>query len=61
MRGTVGSLGAKRFVQAALALELALREGRSEYYASLLATLTVEYRLVLEQAAGWLRRNGANA
>jgi|SRR5471032_877227 len=61
MRGTVGSLGAKRFVQAALALELALREGRSEQFATLLAALTDEYQLVLEQATGWLGRNGANA
>src|SRR5471032_108900 len=60
MRGTVGSLGAKRFVRAALALELALREGRSEQGVALLAALTGEYELVLEQATSWLRRTGAN-
>lgn len=61
MRGTVGSLGAKRFVQAALALEQALREGRAEQFDSLLAALTDEYQLVQGQATDWLRRHSAAA
>lgn len=55
MRGTVGSLGAKRFVQAALALELALRERRAEQFDTLLSALAAQYQLVHEQATAWLR------
>jgi len=61
MRGTVGSLGAKRFVQAALALELALREGRAAQFGALLGALTEQYKLVHEQATGWLRRHGTGS
>ena len=59
MRGTVGSLGAKRFVQASLALELALREGRAEQFGTLLAALNEQYQLVQARAGAWLRRNDA--
>jgi hypothetical protein len=61
MRGTIGSLGAKRFVRTALALEVALREGRGEQFETLLAAVTVEYQLMLEQATAWLQHRGASA
>ncbi|WP_296000778.1 Hpt domain-containing protein [Rugamonas sp.] len=58
MRGTVGSLGTKRFVQAALDLELALRDGHGDFDANL-AAVGREYRLALDQAAAWLAAHGA--
>lgn len=54
MRGTVGSLGAKRFVQAALDLELALREGRDGEFPALLAAVGREHQLALDHANAWL-------
>lgn len=57
LRGSVGSLGARRLVTASLALELALAEQRTADIAPLLATVEAEYRLVLQQAGDWLARN----
>ncbi|MBA5687253.1 Hpt domain-containing protein [Rugamonas apoptosis] len=58
LRGSVGSLGAKRLVTASLGLELALAERRMADIAPLFATVELAYREVLEQAADWLSRNG---
>ena len=54
LRGSVGTLGAKRMVAAALALEQALVEQRSDAIPPLFAALKLEYQRVLEQASLWL-------
>lgn len=54
LRGSVGTLGAKRFVGAALAAELAIIEQREGDVAALLAIVEQEFALVAEQAAAWL-------
>jgi HPt (histidine-containing phosphotransfer) domain-containing protein len=54
LRGSVGTLGAKRFVGAALAAELAIVEQREGDVAALLAIVEQEFALVAEQAAAWL-------
>lgn len=54
LRGSVGTLGAKRMVHASLQLESALSEERVDQIAPLLAAFQSEYQLVLDQAAAWL-------
>ncbi|MBC7860351.1 MAG: Hpt domain-containing protein [Burkholderiaceae bacterium] len=57
LRGSVGTLGAKRFVGAALAAELAIVDQREDDVAPLLAVVEHEFGLVAEQAAAWLTRS----
>jgi hypothetical protein len=57
LRGSVGTLGAKRLVSSSLLLEQALAEQRSADVPSLFAALEFEYQLVLQYAAEWLRQN----
>jgi hypothetical protein len=57
LRGSIGTLGAKRLVSASLKLELAIAEQRSEQIPSLFAALESEYQLVLRQADEWLKRS----
>lgn len=57
LRGSVGTLGAKRFVGAALAAELAIVDQREGDVAPLLAVVEHEFGLVAEQAAAWLARS----
>ncbi|NRR30586.1 Hpt domain-containing protein [Oxalobacteraceae bacterium] len=54
LRGSIGSLGAKRFVYAALAFETALSEQRTADFASLQARAEEEYLRVLLHAQRWL-------
>jgi HPt (histidine-containing phosphotransfer) domain-containing protein len=54
LRGSLGSLGAKRFVVSALALEQALAEGRLDELDRLYGEVSAEYHLLLGAAAGWL-------
>ena len=61
LRSTVGSLGAKRFVAAALALEVAIAELRTADLPALLAAVQAEYGLVQEQADAWLAARGDSA
>lgn len=58
LRGSVGSLGARRLVTASLALELALVEQRTRDIAPLFAAVELAYQQVLEQAGDWLAHNG---
>jgi hypothetical protein len=57
LRGSVGTLGAKRLVSASLLLEQALAEQRSLDIPALFAALEAEYQLVLEYAKAWLLHN----
>lgn len=58
-RTALAALGAKRFVAASLALELALQESRLMEVPVLFAAVEGELKLVLEQAGAWLdRHNG---
>ena len=57
LRGSIGTLGAKRLVAASMALERALAEQREADIAPLFAAVEAEYRQVLEQAGDWLARN----
>ncbi len=59
LRGSIGTLGAKRMVSASLKLETAISEGRIDDIAPLLANFQLEYQQVLEQAASWLARHAA--
>lgn len=54
LRGSVGTLGAKRFVDAALAAELAIAENRLDELPALVAAVDSIFRLVLQQATAWL-------
>lgn len=58
LRGSIGTLGTKRFVGACLALELAIVEKRAEQLPPLLATVEHEFNLALEHANAWLALNG---
>ncbi|MBB3119952.1 Hpt domain-containing protein [Pseudoduganella violacea] len=61
-RSALAGLGAKRFVAASLALELALNESRLMEVPVLFAAVEGELKLVLEHAGAWLdRHNGRNA
>lgn len=57
LRGSVGSLGAKRLVQASLRLEQALAVATVDQLPALYTTLEQEYRLVLAQAHEWLQQH----
>jgi chemotaxis protein histidine kinase CheA len=61
LRGSIGTLGARRLVASSLKLEQALAERQSEQIPTLFAELEAEYQLVLQQAADWLSRNAAQA
>lgn len=54
LRGAVGSVGAQRFVAAALALEVALEEQRDAEVPLLYAHVEGELKLALEEARVWL-------
>lgn len=57
VRGSVGTLGAKRMVNASLALEHAIAQQATEQIPALFANMMQEYTLVMEYAAAWLLRN----
>ena len=60
LRGSIGTLGAKRLVNASLALEQALTAGQPEAQLSgLFAALENEYSLVMQQAEAWLSLNSS--
>jgi len=61
LRGTVGNLGAKRFVAASLALELALQEGRVMEIPLLFSALESELKLVHDHAGAWLDMHSGRA
>lgn len=54
LRGSVGSLGAKRLVAAALALEQALGAHEAANIPALLSTVEAEYDAVMAAADDWL-------
>jgi chemotaxis protein histidine kinase CheA len=56
LRGSIGTLGAKRLVNASLELEKAIAEQRTDAIAGLFAAVESEYRLVLRDADAWLQR-----
>lgn len=56
LRGSVGTLGAKRMVAAALAVEQAIVDQRIEQIPPLFANLQREYQAVLDHAAAWLQQ-----
>ena len=61
LRGTVGNLGAKRFVAASLALELALQEGRIMEIPLLFTALESELKLVHDHAGAWLDQHSGRS
>lgn len=61
LRGTIGNLGAKRFVAASLALELALQEGRTMEISLLFTALEGELKLVHDHAGAWLDQHSGRA
>ncbi|MBA5604142.1 Hpt domain-containing protein [Duganella sp. FT3S] len=60
LRGSVGSLGARRLVTASLALELALAEQRMADIPALFAAVEDAYRQVLDQAGDWLAAHASD-
>lgn len=59
LRGSVGTLGAKRMISASLKLETAINEGRLDDIEPLLASFQAEYQQVLDHAATWLERHAS--
>lgn len=59
LRGSVGTLGAKRLVAASLALEQALVDRDTPRIPTLLTAVDTEYDLVLEHADAWLAQHPA--
>lgn len=57
LRGSIGTLGARRLVTASLKLEKAIAEQSTDAIPALFAALEFEYQLVLRDAAAWLQRN----
>ncbi|MYN17619.1 Hpt domain-containing protein [Rugamonas sp. FT107W] len=57
LRGSIGTLGAKRLVSASLKLEQAIAERHLDQIPSLFTALESEYRLVLQSADAWLQRS----
>ena len=55
LRGSIGTLGAKRLVASSLKLEQALADRDSAQIATLFTELESEYRLLLRYADDWLR------
>lgn len=58
LRGSIGTLGAKRLVAASLKLEQVIAERQGGQIPELFTALESEYRLVLQQADAWLTSNG---
>jgi hypothetical protein len=56
LRGSIGTLGAKRLVSASLKLEQAIAERQKDNIAPLFAALESEYAQVLEHADAWLQK-----
>lgn len=54
LRGSIGTLGAKRFVDAALAAELAMQEQRLNDLPALLIVVDGQFRRSLQAAHAWL-------
>lgn len=61
LRGSIGNLGAKRYVAASLALELALQEGRIMEIPLLFTALEGELKLVHDHAGAWLDQHSGRA
>jgi chemotaxis protein histidine kinase CheA len=61
LRGSIGTLGAKRLVSASLKLEKAIAEQSLDAIPALFAALESEYQLVLRDADAWLQRNAPQA
>lgn len=55
LRGSIGTLGAKRLVVSSLKLEQAIAARLLEQVPALLLDLQSEYQLVLQSADGWLQ------
>ncbi|HEU4844598.1 MAG TPA: ATP-binding protein, partial [Burkholderiaceae bacterium] len=60
-RGSIGALGARRFVSASLALEGALRDGDDGLAAALFAPVKTALQATLAAAAAWLAGGGPAA
>jgi len=61
LRGSIGTLGAQRFVTAALALEQAMAEQRDADVAPLFHTVKTELDALLAAARGWLAQDAVQA
>ena len=61
LRGSIGTLGAKRLVASSLKLEQALADRDSAQIATLFTELESEYRLLLRHADDWLRSSAGEA
>jgi HPt (histidine-containing phosphotransfer) domain-containing protein len=61
LRGSVGTLGTRRFVSAALDAELAIVENRPDDVPALLANLETEFAMVLEHAHAWLAQHDVHS
>lgn len=59
LRGSIGTLGARRLVAASLAIEQALAASQNGAIPALLEAARVEYCAVLEQGEAWLRQHAA--
>ncbi len=57
LRGSIGTLGAKRLVASSLKVEQAIAERQLDHIPGLFAALEAEYVLVLRSANEWLQRN----
>ncbi|MYM22117.1 Hpt domain-containing protein [Duganella sp. FT135W] len=57
LRGSIGTLGARRLVQSSLELEKAIVEQHIDAIPALFTALESEYQLVLRDADAWLQRN----
>jgi HPt (histidine-containing phosphotransfer) domain-containing protein len=57
LRGSIGTLGAKRLVASSLKVEQAVAERQLDQIPPLFAALEAEYVLVLQSANEWLQRN----
>jgi HPt (histidine-containing phosphotransfer) domain-containing protein len=58
LRGSVGVLGAKRLIQATIAAEAAINEGRADQAERHYLEVKAELELTLALAAAWLRQQG---
>jgi chemotaxis protein histidine kinase CheA len=61
LRGSIGTLGAKRLVSASLQLEQAIAEHSTDAIPALFAAVESEYQLVLRDADAWLQRTAPPA
>jgi HPt (histidine-containing phosphotransfer) domain-containing protein len=61
LRGSIGTLGAKRLVSASLQLEKAIAEQSTDAIPALFAAVESEYQLVLRDADAWLQRSAPPA